>query len=118
VLRGYNIGIVRRRSNAKPPLCGAQCGVALAAAKFDYCYVVPRGAWRPTMNLNSVLSLKTDDKLLAAVRLASQHRLNADELLEQRVSFVFGSMSSRDSGVTKDQVRQVILEQQGGVLHK
>ena len=70
------------------------------------------------MILEGVLNLKTDEKLLTAVRLASQHRLNAEELLEQRVSFVYGSLGKSTAGMTKDHVRQVILEQQGGVLHK
>lgn len=70
------------------------------------------------MTFRSVLSLKTDEKLLNAVRLASQHRLSADQLLEQRVSFVYGSMGKQENAMTKEQVRQVILEQQGAVLAK
>ncbi len=70
------------------------------------------------MITDSVLNLKTDEKLLKAVRDAAKHRLNADELMEQRVSFVFSSMSSGNAGVTKEQIRQMIIEQQGGVLHK
>jgi len=70
------------------------------------------------MTLRSVLDIKTDERLLNAVRSAPQHRLDADELFEQRVSFVYGSMGARDGNVTKEQVRQVIMEQQGGVLHR
>lgn len=67
------------------------------------------------MSFRNVLSLKTDEKLLDAVRVASQQRLNADQLLEQRVSFVYGSMGKQDNSMTKERVRQVILEQQGAV---
>lgn len=70
------------------------------------------------MILDSVLSLKTDERLLAAVREASLRKLNAEDLLEQRVSFVYGSIGTRVGSLTKDQVRQVIIEQHGGVLSK
>lgn len=70
------------------------------------------------MTLRNALGIKTDEKLLNAVRFAPEHRLGAGELLEQRVSFVYGSMGTRDNNVTKEQVRQAIIEQQGGVLHK
>ena len=70
------------------------------------------------MILDSVLSLKTDDRLLDAVRSASSRKLNPEDLMEQRVSFVYGSIGTRFGSFTKEQVRQVILEQHGGVLHK
>jgi predicted transcriptional regulator len=70
------------------------------------------------MILDSVLSLKTDECLLDAVRQASLRKLNADDLLEQRVSFVYGSIGARIGSFTKDQVRQVFIEQHGGVLSK
>ena len=69
------------------------------------------------MSFANVLSLKTDEKLLNAVRRVAQQRLSADDLMEQRVSFVYSSMSSDKSGVTREHVRQIIL-QQGGVAAK
>lgn len=65
------------------------------------------------MSFANVLSLKTDERLLSAVRRAAQQRLSADDLMEQRVSFVYSSMSSDKGGVTKEHVRQVILQQGG-----
>lgn len=65
------------------------------------------------MNFASVLSLKTDERLLNAARRAAEHKMSSGELMEQRVSFVYGSMGGDKSGVTKEHVRQVILEQGG-----
>lgn len=70
------------------------------------------------MILDSVLSLKTDERLLDAARRTSGVRLNSAELMEQRVSFVYGSIGAKAGSLTKDQVRQVMLEQHGGVLRK
>lgn len=58
------------------------------------------------------LDLKTDPGLLSALQGASQRKQTAAEMLEQRISFVYGSVSSKN-GVTRDQVRQLILEQEG-----
>jgi hypothetical protein len=60
----------------------------------------------------SLLSLKTSEKLLDAVRAASRRKMTSDEILEQRVSFVYGSMDAA-SAVTRDRVRQMILDQEG-----
>ncbi len=64
------------------------------------------------MIIDRVLSMETDAGLLDAIKLAAAKKISQDELLEQRVSFVFGSMDSKN-GVTKDRVRQVILSQVG-----
>lgn len=61
---------------------------------------------------DSLLSLKSSDKLLDAVRRAATRRMTSGELLEQRVSFAYGSMDSTSS-VTREHVRQLILEQEG-----
>jgi len=66
------------------------------------------------MIMDSVLSMKTSAGLLDKVRRAAARKLSPNELMEQRVSFVFGSMDS-DNGVTKDKVRKVILAQVGSV---
>ena len=66
----------------------------------------------------SLLSLKTSEALLSAVRVAGARKMTTDELLEQRVSFVYGSMDS-SSAVTRERVRQMLLEQGGAAsLHK
>lgn len=64
------------------------------------------------MIIDSVLALKTNAHLMAALRRASSRKLSHDEVIEQRVSFVFGSIDAKN-GVTKDHVRQVILSQSG-----
>lgn len=64
------------------------------------------------MIIDSVLALKTNAKLLAAIRNASHRQLSPSEIIEQRVSFVFGSMDGKN-GVTKAHVRNVILNQVG-----
>lgn len=58
------------------------------------------------------LDLKTDPGLLSALQGAAQHKQTAAEMLEQRVSFVYGSVGSQN-GVTREQVRKLILEQEG-----
>ncbi len=63
---------------------------------------------------DSLLSLKTDQSLLDAVARAAARKMSVGDLLEQRVSFVYGSMDS-GSNVTRDQVRKLIIEQQGGI---
>jgi SpoU rRNA methylase family enzyme len=64
------------------------------------------------MIIDGVLALKSKSTLMDAIHRASGKKLTPDELLEQRVSFVFGSMK-QDNGVTKDQVRQAIRNQMG-----
>lgn len=56
--------------------------------------------------------LKTNEALLRALEAAASGKLTADELHEQRVSFVMGSLKST-SGVTRAQVENVISEQEG-----
>lgn len=56
--------------------------------------------------------LKTDQNLIDAMKVSASKKLNYKEMLEQRISYVYGSMG-HNSTVTKDQVRHVILELQG-----
>ncbi|GJB76976.1 hypothetical protein ACK56M_08750 [Pseudomonas sp. s4] len=58
------------------------------------------------------LDLKTNPELLSALRGAAQHKQTAAEMLEQRVSFVYGSVDAQN-GVTREQIRKLILEQEG-----
>ena len=62
--------------------------------------------------MGNVSTLKTDAKLLDQIEAAAHHRLSASDIMEQRVSFVYGSLKE-DSGVTREQVRKVLLGQQG-----
>lgn len=63
-----------------------------------------------------LLSLKTDESLLAAVRHAAQRKPSAEEMFEQRVSFVYGAIggAARKDGMTKDQVRKMIIDRDSG----
>lgn len=62
---------------------------------------------------NNIAALKSDASLLEALHKAVTRRLTPEEVFEQRVSFVFGSIDS-DSSITREQVKQVISEQEGG----
>lgn len=64
------------------------------------------------MIIDKVLSLKTDAGLLKAIELAANRKLSANEIQEQRVSYVYGSMGNHNS-VTREQVRRVIRAQEG-----
>lgn len=56
--------------------------------------------------------LKTEQALLDALRQASSHSPTAEELQQQRVSFIMGSLKS-SSSVTRDRVQKVLAEQEG-----
>jgi SpoU rRNA methylase family enzyme len=62
---------------------------------------------------DAIVKLKTDNTLLEALERASAARLGPEELLEQRVSFIYGSINS-DSDVTREQIKQMLVEQEGG----
>lgn len=57
-----------------------------------------------------ITDVRTSTRLLTKLRETPS--LSARDLLEQRVSFVVGAMP-HNSGVTKERVRQVLLEQSG-----
>lgn len=61
---------------------------------------------------NEALALKTNGALLEALKNAASKKPSAKEVQEQRVSFVFGSLGSK-SNVTREHVRQIIVEQEG-----
>lgn len=62
--------------------------------------------------VHDFLSLKTDPRLLEALDQAARKGVSAKERVEQRVSFVYGSIR-KESSVTKEQVREILLEQLG-----
>lgn len=57
-----------------------------------------------TMLANRLTEAATNNRTLAP-----------DQILEQRISFVFGSMDL-DSAVTRDQVKQLIMKDEGMTL--
>lgn len=63
---------------------------------------------------DNFLGLKTDQNLLDKLERAADRKPSQAEILEQRVSYVFGFMRP-DSGVTREQVRDVITGKDGGI---
>ena len=55
---------------------------------------------------------KTKQELLDLVRSKLGTPMSAEEILEQKVSYIFGMMG-RSSTVTKEQIRRQILESEG-----
>lgn len=64
------------------------------------------------MVIDQAISLKTDAELLNVIKKTAAKKPSAQELIEQRVSYVFGLLDD-DSPLTKEQVRKVILEHVG-----
>lgn len=62
--------------------------------------------------VRNFLDLKTNPDLLRALEKAAHRKQTADEIREQRVSFVYGSVGPKNE-VTREQVRMLILEQEG-----
>lgn len=56
--------------------------------------------------------LKTPQPLLDALREASSRPVSPEELHAQRVSFIMGSVKA-ESGITREQVQQVLARQEG-----
>lgn len=70
------------------------------------------------MNIDGILAMKDSNGLKEAIGRAAATGLTSEDLLAQRVSFVFASVSEK-SGVTKEKIRQTLLDQAaGGVLSK
>jgi hypothetical protein len=55
---------------------------------------------------------KTSEALLKALQEATTHPLGPEELEQQRVSFILGSLSEK-SDVTRARVEEVLAEQEG-----
>lgn len=65
------------------------------------------------MSIDSILAMKTDPRLLESIQRAAVRPLSSEEMLAQRVSFVFGSVG-KDNGATRERVRDVILNLTSG----
>lgn len=61
---------------------------------------------------NEVLELKTNEALLHALHTALAKKTTPQDILEQRVSYVYGSIS-KNSNVTRDRVRKLLVEHDG-----
>lgn len=55
---------------------------------------------------------KTDTRLLRKLKQAAKKELTADEIQQQRISFVFGNLP-KDSTLTSDQVERVLARLDG-----
>ena len=62
--------------------------------------------------VQDVLSIRTDEALRKKIAEAAAHKLSANELLEQRVSFVYSSLGHQ-SNVTREQVRSMLIREGG-----
>ncbi len=60
--------------------------------------------------LTKMRELKTDESLLTALKTTNK-KLSAEEVRQQRVSFVYGSMKS-DNSLTKEQLKQAMVDQE------
>ena len=56
--------------------------------------------------------LKTDANLLRALQRASTRKPTAEELRQQRVSFIMGLLKE-NSGVTRSRIQEVLAKQDG-----
>jgi len=61
---------------------------------------------------SEALDLKTNERLLDALQQASKAKQTTSEILEQRVSFVLGSMHP-DRVVTRAEIRRALIAQEG-----
>lgn len=55
-----------------------------------------------------IQNIKTDPALLQALKDAAQRKMTSEEAFEQKVSWVYGNVSS---GYTKDQIREILRQQ-------
>jgi len=65
--------------------------------------------------MDTLMELKTNPKLLSSLKDAASKKQTVDEIREQKVSFVYGSLSSK-SAVTREQVRQLLVDREGVVV--
>lgn len=62
--------------------------------------------------MNTLTELKTNDALWASIVTASSKKQSAEEIREQRVSFIFGSIDKK-TDVTRSRIQEVLAEQLG-----
>lgn len=61
----------------------------------------------------SLENLTTPADLLAKIQRASGYKLTREDILEQKVSFVYGSIDSEKNALTQEQVRDLIMSHEG-----
>jgi len=70
------------------------------------------GIQEKVMLIDTALGLRTSSRLAGALHLAKGKTISSKDLLEQRVSFVLGSVKP-ESDVTRERIREVVLSQGG-----
>lgn len=66
------------------------------------------------ITMNAFAQLKTNQSLLDAIQNKASKKQTPDEIREQRVSFIYGSISfNKSADVTRSRIREVLTEQQG-----
>jgi hypothetical protein len=58
--------------------------------------------------------LKTDQSLLDRMEAAAKRGMSRDEMLRQRVSFIYGSLP-QESSITRHQIEEHLARREGGV---
>lgn len=56
--------------------------------------------------------VSTNPELLNELKKHARTRLSSGDLLEQQVSYIYGSVSS-SSGITREQIRRKLVEESG-----
>jgi hypothetical protein len=67
---------------------------------------------RPTLTGFAEACFKTDAALVEALEKAARIPLSAEEVEQQRVSFIMGSLSA-DSSMSKEKVQEILAQQMG-----
>lgn len=62
---------------------------------------------------DALLQLTTDTSLIKALKRALTDEPSAKELLEQRVSFIYGALGA-DSSMTREAIKKILVQQKGG----
>lgn len=65
------------------------------------------------MTILSNINLLTNEKLLQAVSETKTIKPSANDIREQRVSFIFGCLRSSDKDVTRERINEVLDTQEG-----
>lgn len=62
--------------------------------------------------IGNMMGLRTNPKLMEALQNLPNRKMTANEIIEQKASFVYGSIN-HGTGITKDQVKKRIMERAG-----
>lgn len=60
----------------------------------------------------NIVGMKSNAKLLQKLKQASEKKQTPQEIREQRVSFIYGSIDNK-KGVTRSRIQEILAEQEG-----